>query len=453
MLKRFLENATFWVIAALVIAAIVVNGAVPAHAKKISLIRDAEIENTIRLFATPVFKAANLDPSSVKIHLIQDNALNAFVAGGQRLFINTGLITQSTSPGQIIGVIAHETGHIAGGHLARLNKILEKSTLTTALSLILGATAIVAGQGDVGMLVVAAGQGLAQSNYLRYSQTQESAADQAALKFLDDSEQSARGFLDFMNLLGEQELLIAEYQDLYVRTHPLTRDRVSNIANHVANSPYSAKSVSPELQILYRRARAKLVGFINPIGHTLRLYKASDNSLESRYARAIGYSRKPDMAKALPLIDSLLAEYPRDPYFWELKGQMIYENGDAKGAMAPYEKAISLLPDNPLLKRDLARVQLALNDPGLLKDAVANLLDAIAEDRESPFTWRQLAIAYGRMGDKGHSSLALAEEALLIGRHSVARYHGGLAERVFPKGSREWLQAQDILTAARLKHK
>ncbi len=453
MLKRIFDTATIMIIAVLVIVCVVANGVAPAHAKKISMIRDAEIENTIRLFATPVFKAANLDPSSVKIHLIQDKALNAFVAGGQRLFINTGLITQSTGPGQIIGVIAHETGHIAGGHLARLNKILEKSTMTTVLSMLLGATAIIAGHGDVGMMVVAAGQGLAQSNFLRYSRTQEAAADQAALKFLDDSGQSAKGFLDFMNILGEQELLIAEYQDPYVQTHPLTRDRVSNIANHVARSPHSGKSVSKELETLYRRARAKLAGFINPIGHTLRLYKASDNSLESRYARAIGYSRKPDMAKALPLIDGLLAEHPRDPYFWELKGQMIFETGDAKGALAPYKAAIALLPDNPLLKRDLARVQLALNDPSLLKDAIANLLDAVAEDRESPFTWRQLAIAYGRLGDKGHSSLALAEEALLLGRHEVARYHGGLAERVFPQGSREWLQAQDILAAARPKRK
>ena len=173
----------------------------------------------------------------------------------------------------------------------------------------------------------------------------------------------------------------------------------------------------------------------------------------ARYARAIGYYRAADLDKALPLIDSLLAEYPRDPYFWELKGQMFFENGDAEGALAPYQNAVSLLPHSALIKRDLARVQLALNDPSLLTDAVANLLEALAENRETPFTWRQLAIAYGRQGDKGHSSLALAEEALLTGRLSVARYHGGLAERVFPEGSREWLQAQDIITAARPRRK
>ena len=448
MLKRIFDTATF-----LMIAIVVVIGTTPAHAQKISLIRDSEIENTIRQFAAPVFKAADVDPSAVRIHLVQDNTLNAFVAGGQRLFINTGLITQANSASQIIGVIAHETGHIAGGHLAKFNEVLGNSTAITILSIILGATAIAAGRGDVGGVVIGAGQGIAQREFLRYSRTQESAADQAALKYLDNTGQSAKGLLDFMNLLGEQELLLPEYQDAYVRTHPLSRDRVSAIAFHVANSPHSNKPVSPELEMLYRRARAKLIGYLYPIGQTLRYYKTSDNSLVSRYARAIGYYRAADLDKARPLIDSLLAEYPRDPYFWELKGQMIFENGDAEGALAPYQNAVSLLPHSALIKRDLARVQLALNDPSLLKDAVANLLEAVAEDRETPFTWRQLAIAYGRQGDKGHSSLALAEEALLTGRLSVARYHGGLAERVFPEGSREWLQAQDIITAARLRRK
>ncbi len=448
MLKRILNFASISLI-----AAIMVIGAGPASAKGVSLIRDAEIENTIRQFAAPVFRAAKLNDSAVKIHLVRDDSINAFVAGGQRLFINTGLITQATSAGQIIGVIAHETGHISGGHLARLHDILQKSTATTILSMILGGAAIIGGRGDVGSVIIAAGQGLTVQNFLRYSRTQESAADQAALKFLDATGQSAKGFLDFMNILGEQELLVTDRQDPYVRTHPLNRDRVEAIAYHVANSPYSNKPVSAELEALYRRARAKLIGFFNPIGYTLRIFKSKDKSLEARYARAISYYRKPNMAKALPLIEGLIAEYPRDPYFRELKGQMIFENGDAKGALGPYKTAVSLLPDNALIRRDLARIQLETNDPSLLDDAIKNLLMALAEDRESPFTWRQLAIAHGRKGDKGYSSLALAEEALLRGRLSVARYHGGLAERLFPNGSREWLQAQDILLAARPRKK
>jgi len=422
-----------------------------ANAKKVSIIRDAEIENTIRELATPVFKAAKLDPTSVKIHLILDNSLNAFVAGGQRLFIHTGLITESTEASQIIGVIAHETGHIAGGHLARVSNALEKTTMTKALSVIMGATAIVAGQGKVGQMIFMAGDRIAKGNFFRYSQTQESAADQAALRFLDDSKQSAKGLLSFMNLLGEQEALAWENQDLYARTHPLTRNRVSTISNHVKKSPHSEKIISKKLENIYRRAKAKLIGFVNPISRTLVQYKSSDNSIESRYARAISHFKTPDMTKALPLINSLIKEYPKDPYFWELKGQMIFESGNAKGALKPYLKATKFLPESPLLKQELARVQLALNNPNLLHDIIINLKAALAIERHSPSAWRQLAIAYGRRGDKGNSSLALAEEALLLGRLEVARYHGGLAESIFPKGSREWIQAQDILTAAKKK--
>lgn len=446
MLKRIFNFVTV-----LLFAAVLLTGAAHARAHKISLIRDAEIENTIRKFSTPVFLAAKLDPSAVKIHLVRDNTLNAFVAGGQRLFINTGLLTQAKSAEQIIGVIAHETGHISGGHLARIKDALEGSTAVTILSIILGGVAIGAGRGDIGGVIIAGGQGVAMRNFLSYTRTQESAADQAALKYLDKIKISAKGFLEFMELLGDQELLAPERQDPYVRTHPLTRDRVETIAHHVANSPYSDNSVSSDLDISFRRARAKLYGFLNPLGHTLRVYKESDNSLESRYARAVGYYRKPDLDKALPLIDGLIAEYPKDPYFRELKGQMLFENGNPKAALVSYRNAVTLLPDNPLIRRDLARVQLALNDPALLDQAVDNLRIAIADDSESPFTWRQLAIAYGRRGNKGRSSLALAEEALLTGKKSVALYHAGLAERLFPLGSREWLQSQDILLAARQK--
>ena len=428
-------------------------GATDARGQKISLIRDAEIENTIRNFSTPVFLAANLDPSAVKIHLVRDKTLNAFVAGGQRLFINTGMLTQAKSAEQIIGVIAHETGHISGGHLARIKDALKGSTATTILSIILGGAAIGAGRGDIGSVIIAGGQGIVVRNFLSYTRTQESAADQAALKYLDKVKISARGFLEFMEILGDQEFRVPERQDPYVRTHPLTRDRVAVIAHHVANSPYSDNAVSSKFDINFRRTRAKLYGFLNLIGHTLRVYKESDNSLESRYARAVGYYREPNLEKAVPLIDGLIAEYPKDPYFRELKGQMLFENGKPGAALVSYQNAVTLLPDNPLIRRELARVQLALNNPALLDTAIDNLRIAIADDSESPFTWRQLAIAYGRRGDKGHSSLALAEEALLTGKKPVALYHAGLAERLFPHGSREWLQSQDILLAARQKKK
>ncbi len=426
-------------------------GGGPARAQKISLIRDAEIENTIRQFATPVFSAAKLNPQAVKIYLVRDNTLNAFVAGGQRVFINTGLLTKTKNVAQIIGVIAHESGHIAGGHLARFQNALKNSSTPMILAYLLGGAAFGAGRGDIGSAIIDAGKSISVRNFMTYSRTQESAADQAAMKFLDRAGISSKGLLEFMELLSEQDLLSPKRQDPYVLTHPLTRDRIASIVEHVSHSAHSDTPLPAAFEIKHRRLRAKLYAFLNPLGRTLRVYKETDNSLESRYARAVAQYRKPDLDKALPLIDGLLAEFPRDPYFWELKGQMMFENGDAKAALKPYENAVSLLPDNALLRRDLARVQMALNDPAMLIRAVENLRAAIAQEGDSPFTWRQLAIAYRRMGDKGRSSLALAEEALLKGQKSVARYHAGLAERLFPNGTREWLQAQDILVTARPK--
>jgi len=435
--------------AAVSFVAALAAGAAPAHAQNLSLIRDAEIENTIRQFATPVFRAADLDASAVSIYLVRDSSVNAFVAGGQRLFINTGLLTRTANAGQVIGVIAHETGHIAGGHLARIQDALRNTTATTILAMLLGGAAMGAGRGDIGAAIVSAGQSVGMRNLLQYSRTQESSADQAALKFLDSAGISAKGLLEFMNILGDQELLQPQYQDPYVLTHPLTRDRVIALTEYVSHSPIADKPVADEFALMHARMKAKLYAFLNPLARTLKLYHESDNGLVSRYARAIAYYRKPDMVKAVPLINGLIAENPNDPYFWELKGQMYFETGDAKSALGPYQKAVDLLPNNELIRTDLARVQLALNDPAVLDAAIDNLRFAIGRERDVPFRWHQLAIAYGRKGDKGHGSLALAEEALLTGRNEVARYHAGLAARIFPNGSREHLQAQDILIAAK----
>jgi len=418
-------------------------------AKPISLIRDAEIENTIRLYATPVFRAAGLEPDDIHIHLVKDNTLNAFVAGGQRLFINTGLLLKSTSANQIIGVIAHETGHISGGHLSRLQKALEDSSVPMILSMLLGGAVIIGtGRGDVGGAIIAGGQSIAVRNFLQYSRTQESSADQSALRFLDASGQSAQGLLEFMETLRDQELLSTSRQDPYVRSHPLTRDRITTITEHVAHSPHTDTQGPPEYRIMFERMKAKLYAYVNPLGRTIRVYKESDNSVASRYARTMAYYRKPDLDKALPLIDGLIAEFPDDPYFHELKGQINFENGRPAEALVSYQRAVDLSPDSYLIRRDLARVQIEMNDPELIEPAIENLRTTLAKDPFSAFTWRQLAIAYGRKGDKGRSSLALAEEALINHKPDIASYHAGLAERLFSEGTREWLQARDIQMAA-----
>ena len=419
-----------------------------AGAQSISFIRDAEIEATIRAFATPLFEAADLNAASVKIYLVKDRRLNAFVAGGQKLFINTGLLARSEHAGQVIGVIAHETGHIQGGHLARTHDAIRNATASGILAYVLGGAAIVAGRPDVGAAVIAGGQNVGVRSFLQYSRTQESAADNAAMRLLDATGQSAQGLLEFMQTLSGQELLSVGRQDPYLRTHPLTRERIEALEQFLATSPNTNVSIAPEFAEMHRRMRAKLVAFLEPPSTALSQYRADDPSLEARYARAIALFRLPDLDRALPLIDELIAERADDPFFHELKGQMLFENGRPQEALAPYEMAVRLRPNSDLLRTDLARVQLALDDPALTQIAVLNLRAALRQDRTRPFVWRQLAIAEGRVGNVGESALALAEEAVLQGDAEAAKFQAGKAEQLFPRGSHGWLQAQDILQAA-----
>ncbi|MCP5368983.1 MAG: M48 family metallopeptidase [Hyphomicrobiales bacterium] len=445
-MKRLLAFVHLSVLAACALVALAVP---PAAAERISFIRDTEIENTILTWATPLFEAAGLQPDAIQIYIVNDRSLNAFVAGGQKLFINTGLLMASENADQVIGVIAHETGHIAGGHLARTHDALRDSTATSILAFVLGGLAAIASQRpDLGAAIIAGGQSAGLRNFLQYSRTQEYAADQAAMKFLDETHTSAKGLLDFMHTLSGQDLLSTSRQDPYMRTHPMTRDRIAALEQHVATSPYSKTELPAEYDRMHRVMRAKLFAFMEPGLRTLRRYPETDNSEEARLARAIAFYRRPDLDRALPLVDGLIAEFPDNPFYHELRGQMLFENGRVKEALPAYREAVRLLPKSPLLRRAYGHVQLEMNDPALLPEAIENLRTALAHDRTDAFAWRQLAIAYGRDGQTAQGALALAEEAMLQGRHRDAIYHAGKAERELPRGSSGWLQAQDLLAHA-----
>jgi predicted Zn-dependent protease len=321
--------------------------------------------------------------------------------------------------------------------------------MKSIVGMLLGAAAgLATGRGDVGQAVMMGGAQLGQRTLLSFSRTQEGQADQAALRFLTATKQSARGLLEFFNILGAQDLVSARYQDPYTLTHPLTRDRMDTVQNYVQNSPYSNNPTSPEFTEMHKRMRAKLVGFLESFQTAIRRYPETDTSPEARYARSIAYYRKADLATALPLIDQLIAEAPGDPYYLELKGQMLFENGRVAEAVAPYQAAVLQLPSSGLLRLGLARAQIEAGQPELLDPAIDNLRGALRSESGSAFTWRQLAIAYGRKGDEAEGSVALAEEALLLGKPQEALYHAGRAENLVPRGSAAWLKAQDIVNAA-----
>ncbi len=439
-------NILFHTLIAVVI--LVASTITPASARSISFIRDTEIENTIRTYATPLFEAAGLDPASVRIFLVNDRSLNAFVAGGQNLFINTGLLMRAEDAGQVIGVIAHEAGHIAGGHLSRVHDALERGAAETILALVLGAAAgLATGRPDLAGAIIGGGQNVAVRNFLQYSRTQEGAADAAALSYLDETEQSARGLMEFFEVLSGQELLSPSRQDPYIRTHPLTRERIEAVKAHVATSEYSDRPLPESTRGLHARMRAKLFAFLDDPQYTMRRYPPNDDRLVARYARAVAYHRAADLDAALAEIEPLLAQYPEDPYFHELKGQILFESGRVDAAYEPYQTAAMLLPDAPLIRANLAQVQIAKGDPESLRRAVENLEASLRYERQRPSVWRQLGIAQGRLGNEAESALALAEEAMLRQKYPEAKFHAGKAEQMFPQGSPGWLKAQDILSA------
>lgn len=379
----------------------------------VSLIRDAEIEDTLRTYGNPLFKSAGLDPQAVHLFIVNDPSINAYVAGGQNMFIHTGLILKTANPDMLIGVMAHETGHMAGGHLAQGTEKLKNAQMGAIVASVLGAAMAVGGGGSAGMAVMGAGQQAAMRNFLSFTRSNENAADQAALEYLDTLNISAAGLLHMFEILRQDENRSYGTPDPYTRTHPLTIDRIANVRDHVMHSTIKENAVPAGFGERHARMIAKLYGFINPPEDTLTAYPLSDQSIPARYARAIAYYRMPEVDKALTEIDSLIKERPKDPFFHELRGQILFENGRIKEAMQSYSTASSLLPNSPLILTDYGKVLIATGDKDNITKAIHTLDHANLIDRDDPDTWHYLASAYGKIQNMGMYYLATAEEASL----------------------------------------
>jgi predicted Zn-dependent protease len=419
--------------------------------QRLNLIRDAEIENTIRTFTIPIWRAAGLDPNGVEIMIVQDAALNAFVAGGQRIFINTGLLMRTETPNQLIGVLAHESGHIAGGHLARMQEELRNLSTMQILETLLGAGAMAGGAvsgsstGRGGPTTGVGSPKLPGSlmSFLHYTQTQESAADQAAISYLQRTGQSPKGSIDFLRVLQRDERMQISRRDPYLSTHPLTPERIRAFEEAAARSPYANTPDTPQNLNLHHRMVAKLMGFITP-DVALQRFSEADRSVIARYARAIAWYRKGALGSALLGIDGLLKEYPNDPYFNEVRGQMLYENGRAVEAVTYYRRAVQLLPGSGLLKIDFARALLDTNNPENDREAVRNLEQAAQQESDSFDLWRLTAAGYSKLNNPGMTSLARAEMAVLRGQRAEAQAHADAATRQLQSGTPAWQRAQDL---------
>jgi predicted Zn-dependent protease len=426
------------------------------------LIRDGETESLLRAYAKPIFTAAGLGSQGIKIHIVNDRAFNAFVVDGHNMFMHAGTLMNSKTPNQIIGVIAHESGHITGGHLARLRTQVSRARSAALMLQLLGLAAMaggaLAGSGEVGQAGMGAafgGTDAAMRTLLAYRQSEESSADQAAMKFLNATKQSGRGMLETFEFM-QSKLVGVQGINPYLMTHPLPQTRIEQLKEIVASSPYYEVKDPPQLQFRHDLVKAKLFGFLDQPETTFNRYPQSDQSLPATYARAIVTYRRSGVQAAMPMVDALIAAQPNWPYFHEIKGQFLFESGKADAAIAPLREAVRLGPNEPLIGIMLGQALVGSGNTKYVDEAISTLRNALAREEASSMGYRMLAAAYARKAETVNSSqakrqymaqaaLASAEAYFYEGQLRLAKQQAKRARDGFIDGTPNWLRADDIL--------
>jgi len=423
--------------------AIVAIAAQPVAAQ--SILRDAETEALFADMVAPLVAVSELDSDEVDVVLINDRQVNAFVAGGQRIYFYSGLLETAESANEVQGVMAHELGHITGGHIIRFDEGMKTATGITILSLILGAAAIAAGAGDAGMGIMAAGQQAALGKFLAFSRVQERSADAAGARYLGEAGISGKGSIDFFKKLQNYEFRLGiPQEDSYGRTHPLSGERVSLLRDVYQKDPAWDKPPDPEIEARFQRVKAKLLGFTADPAVTLRKYPESDQSIPARYARAYAWHKSAYPDRALYEANNLLKSAPDDPYFLELQGQILLESGKPDEALKSLRRAVELTNNQPLIASLFGHALIATEDPQYLDEATEVLKAAVNKDNRNPFAWYQLGVVYSQQGDIARAQLATAESSLLERNYAGAIRSSQIAMGGIPENTPDWIRAQDI---------
>ncbi len=420
----------------------------PAAAQ--SVLRDAETEAMFAEMIQPLAKAAGMTPRDVKVVLLQDPDINAFTAGGQTIYVNSGLIQAADDANQVQGVLAHELGHVADGHVILADAGIKPAMGITLLSMVLGIAAMAAGGGEAGAGIFAAGQQAAMGKYLAFSRVQEATADATALKFLNESGITGKGLLGFFKKLQSQEYYwgSTEKIDPFQQTHPLSGERIQTLTADVVASPVYGKAPDPALEERFRRVKAKLMGYAMPPEQTLRAYPAANQSIYARYARAYAYHKAgyPDKADAESA--ALVRARPDDPYFQEVRGQILLEAGKPQDALGPLRAATEGSRYSPLIATTYGHALIATEDRANYPEATRVLRTAVARDDDNPFAWYQLGTVYELTGDTARAALATAERASMTGDSRTAASSARYALSNLPANTPDWIRAQDIAMTA-----
>lgn len=422
-----------------------------ALAQDINILRDTETEEMLRSYEAPLAKAAGLSTDATKVWLVGDDEVNAFASfgeGGENIFIFSGILLSVKTPNEMIGVMAHETGHIKAGHLIRGEVGMEKAAIPMLLSMLIGVAAMIAGAGQAGMVIMGAGQAMAQAQFNQFTRVQESTADQIALQLLLATHQSPIGIYDTMVRFAQEEAQSAYKIDPFAVNHPVGQERVSDLQAGVDASPYKDVKDSPAVTHTFEMVQAKLAGFVLPVNEALARYPVSNTSEPARYARAMIYLRQPQLTKALAEINSLIAEEPNNPYFQEVLGQIYLSMAKAGDAIPAYQKAVNLRPQAPQLRLALATAELATDNPALSAQALANLKVASLIEDDDVFTWYETAQAYSNLKNEPMANLSTAESFYAGGSMKQAAQFAARARRDLPQGSADWERANDLMDAA-----
>ncbi len=421
-----------------------------------SLIRDAETEKFLHQLSDPIFIAAGLNPQNIKIFIVNDSSINAFVSGGQNVFINTGLIRKYKTPDALIGVIAHETGHIVGGHLARSSEGAAEAEGAMLLSYLLGIGAIAAGSPDAGAAILMGGNQTAQRIYLKFTRTQEEAADQYAVQFLDKLQYPADGLVKLLEFFKSEMAAYKDRIDEYLLSHPVSQKRIDLIKTRTEGKNFSDKKINQQLQNKMDRVNAKLEGFIDDPAGLIEKYRNNFDD-NSNLIKSIALFRNGKIDESLRMLDPIIAKNPKDGFLHEIKGQILFESGRVQDSILAYNQAVKLLnsKDSAVIRVALAQAILSLktSDHDLIKLAINHLEAAKKNESENPFLFKQLANGYSKLSDEGRSLLALAEFNLLIGDNKKClKYAKQAKNHLDENDKKELIRADDLIDLAKEKN-
>ncbi|WP_146589888.1 M48 family metalloprotease [Puniceibacterium confluentis] len=428
----------------LMAAALVLALMAGTPARAVSLLRDADIEYGLSQLAAPILRAAGLSPAQVKVLVVDDSSLNAFIADTQHIFVNSGMILKLGNARMLQAVIAHEAAHIANGHISRRAGNMRTARTAAGLGMALAAAAAVSGRGDAAAGIAFGAQSSAMRNFLAHTRAEESSADQSAVRTMLRAGVNPQGAVEVFDLFRGQEALSVGRQDPYMLSHPLTRDRMRAMEGFVAGSGVELPQ-DPTANYWFARVQGKLSAFLRNPNWTLRRVGDSPSRDIALMREAAAYHKQSNLTRALKAIDAAIALRPRDPFLIDLKAEILLESRQAGAAVQSYRQAAALAPNDALILGGLGRALLAA---GQFKDALEVLERARGRDWQDGRLLRDLAVGYARTGQPGLASVATAERYALQGRLEDAGIHAKRAMDQLPRGSAPWQRAQDVLSAA-----